>query len=448
MTIALDSTLLDVFGDADMESIFSMQTSVARWLEVERSLAEAQGGLGIIPKSAAEALVTELQHRTVDWAEIRAGMRTVGYPILPLLQSFGANSSDSARTYLHFGATTQDIMDTALVLQVRQALERIEALEIRLGDAIATLAIEHRSTVMAGRTHGLQAVPITFGAKLAVWLSEFGRHRERLSGLRPRLLVVQLFGAAGTAAALGPQSAEVRREMARLLGLATTDVPWHAARDQIAEMGFVLAAAAATAGKIAREIIELSRSEIGEVCEVSGHHRGASSTMPQKKNPILCESIVALSELATGHAGSLLHAMRTGHERAAGEWQIEWHAVPTLFSLCAGALQNTAEVIETLEVFPERMESNLSVDGGMVMAEALMIALAEIIGRSEAHELVYSLCSWAREETLDLRSAVEHRLDHSLLSKLPPLDTLLSPHNYLGEAEAITLVAVANWRGS
>ena len=298
---------------------------------------------------------------------------------------------------------------------------------------------------MAGRTHGQHAVPITFGGKLAVWLAELERHLQRLRSARGRAAIVQLFGAAGTGAALGPEIRELRGRLAAHLSLEMVDVPWHTARDGLAEVGFVLAAVAATCGKIAREVIELSRPEIGELKEAGGHLRGASSTMPQKANPIGCETVVGLSVLAAQQVPALLAAMQAGHERSAGEWQVEWDAIPGIAAAAAGALAGAAGVIGGLQVFPERMRANLELEGGLIMAEAVMMAAAPMVGRGQAHDLVYEACATARREGLILAEAIRRELDPKLVATLPPLETLLDPAQYLGETDAIVTTALERW---
>jgi 3-carboxy-cis,cis-muconate cycloisomerase len=434
-----------VFGDPVMAGIFSEIGYVEAWLAVERGLASVQADLGLVPAHAAARIAEALRVERIDLARLREETRTVGYPILPLLTMLSESTPADVGAYLHLGATTQDIMDTGLILQVERALDRIDELASRLGDAIAGLAVAHRSTIMAARTHAQQAVPTTLGAKAAVWLAEVGRHRQRLAVLRPRLLVVELFGAGGTAAALGPHSRAVRHGLATRLGLGSTDVPWHTSRDNLAELGFVLAAMASTCVKLARELIELSRSEIAEVREASGRHRGASSTMPQKANPILSEAIVGMGSLAIQQVPALLAAMQAGHERAAGEWQIEWDTIPTLFSMAAGCLSTGAELVLGLQVFPARMLSNLDADGGMVMAEALMMAAAGSLGRARAHAVVYDLCVAAREQGRPLRDVVRELAAPELLANLPAIDDLLAPASYLGEAEVIVDEALAAW---
>lgn len=410
---------------------------------MERALADAQAELGVVPEAAARAIQREAVLDTVDFERLRTQTRVVGYPILPLLDQVAESSPDIAR-HLHWGATTQDVMDTGLVLQMRNALARVESLTIDLGDALAEKALGHRSTLIAGRTHAQHAVPTTFGAKVAVWLAEVQRHLDRLRATRERVLVVQLFGAAGTAAAYGLHSRAIRHGVARRLGLAADDVPWHTARDSIAELAFVLAAATATCGKIGREVIELSRTEVAEVREISGQFRGASSTMPQKANPIDSEAVVGMAVLAAQQVPAMLVAMQGTHERAAGEWQVEWDALPTVFALAAGALAGSVRIVEGVQIFPERMRQNLELDGGMIMAEAVMMAAAESLGRQEAHRLVYEACARARADGMRLVDTLREFLGAELLESLARRGAL-APENYLGEAQRAVEVAVDRW---
>jgi 3-carboxy-cis,cis-muconate cycloisomerase len=436
--------LVDWFGDEEVARLFSEEALVDAWLEVERALASAQGELGVIPSEAAAVIEAVAVTEHVDLAHLRSRALTVGYPILPLLEQIGERSPEAAR-FVHWGATTQDIMDTGLALLGARALDRIEALTDALGDEVATKADTHRATVMPGRTHAQPAVPITFGGKLASLLAELTRQRERVRAARARFAVVQLFGAAGTAAALGSQSRAVRHRVAERLGLGVVDVAWHTARDSVAEVCLVLASTAGTCGRLAREVIELSRPEIGEVREEGGHLRGASSTMPQKANPIASEAVVGLSILSAQQSGALLAALQGTHERSAGEWQVEWDALPLTFVATAGALAGSRRLLEGLRVFPERMRANLDDDGGLIMAEAAMIAVADVIGRGAAHSFVAEASAAARAEGTSLREALERALDRETLDALPPLDAVLDPEAYLGETDAMVTAALEGW---
>jgi 3-carboxy-cis,cis-muconate cycloisomerase len=435
--------LLEGYGDEVVAAAFSESASVERWLAFERALATAQAELGVIPGRAAAAITAEATADKVDLVALRERTRAVGYPILPLLEQIGAACSGPVARYIHWGATTQDVMDTGLAMALRDILTRAEELESTLGKALAPLADEHRRTVMPGRTHARPAVPIAFGGKVAIWLDELTRHLERLREARRRAAVVQLFGAAGTAAALGEHGAEVRSSVAARLGLQVTEVPWHTARDRVAEAGFVLAAAAATCGKIAREVIELSRPELGELTAEHESHHGASSTMPQKQNPIDSEVVVGLSVLAAQQVPALLAAAQPGHERAAGEWHVEWDALPLVAGYSAGAVAGTTGVVRALRVVPERMRANLELEGGTVMAEALMMAAASTLGRQRAHDLLYAASVRARDAGISLGAAVAE--DEELARAVGPLDEVLDPAAYLGETDAVVTAALDRW---
>ncbi len=437
--------LTSTFGDPDTGAIWSEATTIEAWCRVEVALADAQAELGDIPAADAEAIREWADPRRVDADGLRAGMRNVGYPILPLLVQLRSGAPPAVTASLHWGATTQDIMDTALALVLTRSLDRLDELVARLGDALCVLAKEHRATVMAARTHDQLAVPTTLGAKLAVFLVELGRGRDRLARARSAVAMVSLFGAGGTAAALGPRSAAVRRGTAERLGLADAEVPAHVARDGLAEAAFVCAALAATAGRLAREVIALSRSEVDEVREVGGHHRGASSTMPQKVNPIASETTVGFSMLAAAQVPVLLAAMQPRHERAAGEWQAEWDALPLVATAAAGALRSAGDIVEGLRVDAARMARNLQLEGGMIMSEAAMMALAPMVGRGPAHDVVYAACERARVEDLTFLVAMQATLDPDLAERLPPMEELLRPDAYLGEAIAIADRGVAAW---
>lgn len=437
--------LQDTFGDAEMTSIFSEAATVRGWASVERALAQAQATTGVIPADVAAGIVARIDSLDIPTGALAEGIRHVGYPIVGLLAAIGRDAPSEVAAYVHWGATTQDIMDTGLALQLAAALDRLETLVLELGDVLAQLAGDHRSSVMAARTHGQQAVPTTFGAKAASWLAELTRQLERLRQARPRIAVVELFGAGGTSAAMGSQAADIRDAMARSLGLTRTDVPWHAARDGVVEACFIGASLASTCVRVAREVVDLARTEIGEVHETLSHGRGASSTMPQKANPILSESIVGMGSIALSLMPAALTAMQSRHERAAGEWQIEWDVVPTVMTMSAGSLALTREVLDGLAVDSSRMRANLDLDGGLVMAEALMMGIAPVAGRARAHELVYDLCARARIERRSLRDVVVSDLPDDLAARLPDADTLLDPVRYLGEVEAIVDAALSAW---
>ncbi|GAA4490385.1 adenylosuccinate lyase [Actinoallomurus oryzae] len=436
--------LPELFGDGGMADVFSAESTVSAWLRVEAALARAQADAGVLTESDAEAIAGACVLSNIDLERLWREAVNVGYPILPLVRMIAAALPEGPNGRVHYGATTQDIMDSALSLQMGEALDRLLVLLGEFGDALARLVEEHADTVIAARTHAQQAVPTTFGAKIAVLLAEVTRQRERLRAATRTVRIVSLFGAGGTSAALGAQAATVRKGMALRLGLRTTDVPWHVARDGVVEFGVACAGVTATAARFAREVVDLSRTEVAEVREAGGHHRGASSTMPQKANPIGCEAIIGMSGTAGALSSALFRAMEAGHERAAGEWQVEWYVVPQLAELGAGALATAAQVAGGLRVFPQAMRDNLDAEGGLIMAEAYMMRLAPALGRERAHDLVYEAAGRARAERRTLAETLRELAtpgDAAVLGELS-----ITPDSYLGDVEAICTAALAAWR--
>ncbi len=439
---AIFSMLQRAFGDAAMEALFSERATVEAWLRVEAALALAQAEVGELAGERAAAIAAACTMDNVDLPSLWVEMGNVGYPILPLVRQVTDRLPASEQGSLHYGATTQDIMDTGLALQLAAASDHLVALTTALGDALAGQVESHAGTVMAGRTHGQQAVPTTFGAKLATYLRQCRRLRTDLAAARERVCLVSLHGAAGTSAGLGPRADEVRAGVARILGLGLPDGPWHVRRDGLADLGAVCARAAALSARLAREVIDLSRTEIREVSEAQGHHRGASSTMPQKANPIDSEAIVGLAVSAATMAGSLYRAMEGGHERSAGEWQVEWHALPQVVVLSAGALAVAGRVVREAVVDPERMAANLELEQGRTLAEAYMFQLAPELGREAAHDVVYEAATLSRARGIDLHAA--------LVEVAPALagQPVLEPAEHVGQARQEALGAVADWRRS
>ena len=433
----------DMFGTPAMRAVFSDLAFLARCAEVEAALARAQARLGIIPAEAASAITKAAAAiaetpRSLDLARLKRETETVGYPILPLVRQLADRAGEAGR-WLHWGATTQDIMDTAVVLQIRAGLELIEADLAATRGHLADLARRHRDTPMAGRTHLQHALPITFGYKAAIWLSALDRHAARLSELRPRVLLAQFGGAAGTLASLGEgaQIVRSRTELARELGLGDPPITWHVARDGIAETVQFLALLAGSLGKIAFDVMLMSATEFGEAAEPFVAGRGSSSTMPQKRNPISCELILAAAKVLRQQAGLVLDAMITDFERATGPWHVEWVAVPEAFGYAAGALHQSRFLLGGLIVDPVRMARNLGMTHGLIVAEAVMMGLAPVTGRNEAHDLVYDACRVAIETDRPLLDVLLEI--PAVAAPLGPekLHALTDPANYLGAAPAM-----------
>ena len=348
-----------------------------------------------------------------------------------------------AAGFVHWGATSQDAMDTGLVLQLRRALDLMERDLARLAKGLAALAKKHRDTAMIGRTWMQQALPVTFGLKAAGWLDAVTRHRQRLKEIRPRVLALQFGGAAGTLASLGDKGTAVAEALAKELSLALPDVPWHGARDRVVEAGLFAALVTGTLGKIARDVALLAQTEIGEVAEPAGEGRGGSSAMPHKRNPVSCAAMLAAAARAPGLAATLLAAMPQENERGLGGWHAEWEAVPELFRLCAGALAQGITLAEGIEVFLGRMEANLALTHGQVMAESVKMALAAKMGQAPAHAAVGRAAKAAVKSGTPLRDALLADKEISGALGAKEIDAALEPQSYLGAARAFVDRALA-----
>ncbi|GIQ76503.1 adenylosuccinate lyase family protein [Bradyrhizobium sp. RD5-C2] len=433
-TTVLDSVLFrDAFGTPAMREVFSDLRLLQRYAEVEVALAKAEARCGVIPAEAAAEIVKRTDVAAFDFDLLRQETDIVGYPILPLVHQMAKQCGEAGR-YVHWGATTQDIMDTAVVLQLRDGLAIIEDDIAALRGILADLSKKYRDTPMAGRTHLQQALPVTFGYKTGIWLAAFDRHAARLAELKPRVLVGQFAGAAGTLASLGDKGFEVQQALCEELSLGVPVSTWHVARDGLAEVVNFLALVTGTLGKIALDIMIMASIEFGEVYEPFVKGRGASSTMPQKRNPISSELMLAASKAVRQHAGLMLDAMVQDFERATGPWHAEWMAIPESFVLTAGALNQARFALGGLIVDKERMAANLDISRGLIVAEAVMMGLAPAIGRQDAHDVVYDACRVANDKGLTLAEALA--ADDRVASRIDraTIDRLTAPKNYLGLA--------------
>ncbi|WP_146992218.1 class-II fumarase/aspartase family protein [Bradyrhizobium macuxiense] len=433
-TTVLDSVLFrDAFGTSEMREVFSDLRLIARYAEVEVALARAEARCGVIPAQAAEEIAARTDVAAFDFDLLRQETDVVGYPILPLVHQMAKQCGEAGR-YVHWGATTQDIMDTAVVLQLRDGLKIVEDDISALRGILAGLSKKYRDTPMAGRTHLQQALPVTFGYKTAIWLAAFDRHAERLAELKPRVLVGQFAGAAGTLASLGGKGFEVQKALCEELRLGVPVSTWHVARDGLAEAVNFLALVTGTLGKIALDIMIMASTEFAEVYEPFVKGRGASSTMPQKRNPISSELMLAAAKAVRQHAGLMLDAMVQDFERATGPWHAEWMAIPESFVLTAGALHQAKFALGGLIVDEKRMADNLDISRGLIVAEAVMMGLAPAIGRQEAHDVVYDACRAANDKGLTLAEALA--ADQRVASRIDraTIDRLTAPKNYLGLA--------------
>jgi 3-carboxy-cis,cis-muconate cycloisomerase len=432
---ALDSVIFrDIFSTAEMRHVFSDEARTGYYLEIEAALARAQARLGIIPDKAAQEIVRQCKIGNIDLARLKQQTERIGYPILGVVQQIVDLCADGLGEWCHWGATTQDITDTAAVLQIRAALDLVEKDMEAIAAALADLSRRYRDTPMAGRSNLQQAVPLTFGFKMAALLAAMQRHRERLGQLRPRVLVGEFGGAVGTLASLGADGLKVQAELMKELGLAQPEIAWHTVRDRIGEVGCFLGLVTGTLGKISMDVKLLMQTEVAEVYEPFHEGRGSSSTMPQKRNPISCLYIHSTVALVRQHVAALLEAAVADHERSTGPWEIEWISLPEIFLLTSGALAQTRLLVSGLEVDAERMRANLDLTRGTIVSEAVMMGLGPHLGRQRAHDLVYDICrkvAATGEPLVDLL-AKDPEISRNL--NRAELEAMCDPGRYLGLA--------------
>jgi len=431
-----DSAVLGtLYGSDAMRAVFDERAWFQRMLDVEAALARVQSRLGVIPAEAGAAITAAARIENLDMAELAASVRNVGYPVVGVVKGL-SRAAGGAAGWTHWGATTQDIMDSATALQLREALALVRADLLRLMAALAGQAERHRGTVMAGRTHLQHALPVTFGLKCAAWLQPFPAHVARLDQLRPRVELAQFGGAAGTLASLGARGIEVMEGLAGELGLGSPPAPWHVARDGFAEAVGFMGLLCGSLAKIATDVILLAQTEVGEVSEPYVAGRGGSSTMPQKRNPIASEYVLASARMVQALVPVMQGAMAQDHERATGPWQAELLALPQAFVLAHGALRRTVEIAEGMVVDAARMRRNLDATGGLIVAEAVMMGLAPHLGREAAHHAVKHGCDRALAEGMSLADALMAEPEVTARLDRAAIDELTDPAAYLGSADA------------
>lgn len=429
----IDSRIFrDQFATPEMREIFSDENTIQRWIDVEVALARVQADLGIIPDAAASEIERKGRVEFLNLDELKDEINRTSHPVVPLLKLLERICTDGAGEFLHWGATTQDIVDTGTVLQIRDALGLIAARQASLRDDLLRLARCHRNTVMVGRTHGQQALPLTFGFKVAVWVAEIDRNHQRLAEVRQRVLMGQFSGAVGTLAALPERGIAVQEQLMKRLGLASPVISWHSSRDGIAELMAILAICISTVGKIANEIYHLQRTEIAELEEPFPKGKIGSSTMPHKRNPPVCEAIVALARTMRSIVPLALEGMMAEHERDKIGLQVEREFISRAFCVVDAAMQKMLYVIRDLTVRPDRMEANLHILGGSLMSEAIMMRFGETIGRQRAHEIVHEISMRAFEQHVNLKDALLANSEVCAALTVDEIECLLDPHRYTG----------------
>ena len=431
-----DSPILGtLYGSDAMRAVFDERTQLQHMLDVEAALARVQARLGMIPPEAADAITQAARIENLNTEALAATARNVGAPVVGVVAGL-SRAAGEAGAWTHWGATTQDIVDTATVLQIREGLTLIRASLRGMITALAAQADKHRRTVMAGRTYLQQALPTTLGLKCAIWAQPLIGHVKRLDALRPRVEQVSFGGAAGTLASLGDRGIAVMEGLATELGLSAPAAPWHVNREAFAETVAFLGLVCGSLAKFATDIILLAQTELSEVAEPYIAGRGSSSTMPQKRNPIASTYIVAAARNVHALVPVMLGAMAADQERATGAWQAEWLALPQAFVLTHGALQQAAAIAEGMVADPNRMRHNLDISHGLIVAEAVMMGLAPQLGRAEAHHVVKHACDVVLAENIDLADALAR--EPAVTSRLnrAQIERLTDPANYLGSADA------------
>lgn len=447
MTARRLQRLLDpLFTTEAMSEIFSDRARVQAMLDFEAALARAEASTGVISGAAAAAIGDRCRAELFDLDALAAATAQAGNPAIPLVEALtalvAARDADAAR-YVHWGATSQDAMDTGLVLQLRAALAAIESDLARLAAALARLAKAHAATALPGRTWLQQGPPVTLGLKLAGFFSAVERHRLRLGELRARAMTLQFGGAVGTLAALGERGLDVGAALAQELALALPDLPWHAQRDRIAEVATTLGLLVGTLGKLGRDVSLLMQTEVGEAAEPGAPGRGGSSTMPHKRNPVGSAVILAAAARVPALVSVMLAAMVQEHERGLGGWHAEWETLPEICTLAAGALAQAIAIVEGLHVDAAKMASDLDLTRGLILAEAVAIALGAKLGKSEAHALVEGASARALAQRKPLRDVLAADPRVSAHLSVADLSRLLDPRNYLGQAPRLVARALA-----
>lgn len=436
-----------LFGSSLVDAVFSDESRLRRMLDFEAALARAEARCGVIPAAATGVIADQCKPELLDAAALAQSTKLSANPAIPMVKQLTAlvaqQNQDAAR-FVHWGATSQDVNDTGLVLQIREAWSILESDLSTLCATLAVLAQQYRSTVILGRTLMQHAQPTTFGAKVAAWLDAMHRHRMRFREIRSRMFVLQFGGAVGTLAALREKGLDVSNALAEELGLELPDMPWHTQRDRLAEVATTLGLCAGTLGKIARDISVHMQPEIAELSEPVAEGRGGSSSMPHKHNPVSAARILAAAIRVPALVSTMLTAMVQEDERGLGNWHSEWETLPEIFRLTAGALHEMKEVMPRLEVDVKKMRNNLDQTHGLVFAEAVSMALAESMGKPAAHGVVEAACQRVRTTGRTLNEELQQDPSVKQVLGAAGLNQLFIPERYLGSAEAFVDRVVAS----
>ncbi|OCG11736.1 adenylosuccinate lyase [Gilliamella sp. App6-5] len=421
------------FGTSEMRSIWSEQNRLQKQVEVEVALAKAEGELGVIPTEAANAIIAKADASKLSIEHIAEEAAKAKHSLMSTINALQKQVGDAGQ-YIHYGATTQDIVDTATVLQLKQSFAVIERDSKQVALELKRLAKQYQYLPMVGRTHGMQALPTTFGFKLAVWLDEFIRHLQRLSEIKQRVLVGNISGAICTYASMGKLGPQVESRALMLLGLNTPNIGWQAARDRFSEYASVIALISGTLGKIGNEFYNLMRTEINEVEEPFSAGKIGSTTMPHKRNPAALEGLASLTAPLLKSVALIHESMKVEHERDAMSWRAEWIALPEINLYISAQLQTALAVLKGLKVNADRMLANLSLQNGLLLSEKVMFEIGKRLGKQTAHQLVYQSAMKAFEQNRPFKEILLEDPSLNQILTESELDTWLDPINYLGSA--------------
>jgi adenylosuccinate lyase len=426
------STMQHLWSTPELRQIFCETNRLQKWLDFEVALARAQERLGIIPAGVADEIAAVARIEKLDIESVAADVRRIKHTLVPLLKHVQKGLSKQSAEHLHYGATTQDVVDTGLVLQLKEAHKVFQRDLGAIGRELVRLARAHRDTIMVGRTHGVQALPITFGHKCAIWLDELSRHAERLAQCEPRVFVCMVVGAVGSQASYGPRAREIEQQVAKELGLGSTDISWAPARDRFAEYTTLLAMIAGTLGKIGNELFNLQRNEFAEVEEGFTEGKLGSSTMPHKRNPTAAENVAMLPRSVRYSASMMLEAMVQEHERDGIAWKSEWKAVPETCIVAGAILAQAAALLKGLRIDEAAMTRNVGMMKGYLLSERVMLELGEKVGKNTAHEWLYEASMHGIEKGLSFGEALRAHRDMTSVFSDEEIKALIEPGQYLG----------------
>lgn len=425
------------YATPESRRVFCDVCRMQRWLDIEATLALSQADLGLIPSKAADEIARAARVEAIDLEEVQRGIRQTQHSLVALLRALERACADGAGEFVHYGATTQDVQDTAEALEMREVLQIVDrdlqAILLRLRE----LALAHRDTLMVGRTHARPALPTTFGLKVAGWIDELMREFERLDAMRPRVLVAELFGGVGTMAGFQGRGRELLRTFAGRLSLGVPEMAWHVARDRIAEFGTTLAMLAGALARIADEVRTLARPEFAELEEGWHHGLVGSSTMPHKRNPEACEQVVVLARLSRSAAATGLETLIEEHERDSRGHRLEWVAVADVSHYTITALAIVREILGGLIVHEDRMAAHAHEAAGQICTEALMLALARHIGKQSAYKVVYELSQAAQDRGGSLQDYAAESPEIQAHLSAAELAQIFDPARQVGEAAAL-----------